>query len=489
MQNSDMSREEIIQGIDTADTAIKQLNDRPADRIIPNPTQWDYATWTQCRQMCICGANQYGGKTLMQILIAYWHLTGDYPDGWDGPMFDRPIIACYGGKSLKKVRNLFVEPLLGPKGRRGEGFVPASYIVEDRCEQAAGHEKGVLSRFSVRHRNHKTGLYDGWSTEYLFSFIGGWESIAGYSFDLVQLDEECGYEMYDEAKNRTNYTEGLVYLAMVPLLGDTALYLEFERDETGTKKLWNYTIDQCTHLSPERIAQAKLEGRDSPLAEARLYGRPVRGKGLLFKMQDDRIVCQDFPVPPHFQQIIGLDFPHTTGYYAAVRMVIDPETKKHYLVEGFSDCDRTDDEYGARTRRMGGTWIPCAWPHDNIRSRTDSRPIAMRYRDDQGLNMMPEHAHVIGIDGSRSYSPMDTIEVMINMFLTGQLKVFRSFMSWLEEKATFKHKDGVIVPHQKDHEIDASIKAVMAARFAKPMPIADRPNRLVRRQVDSIYDL
>lgn len=490
---SDMTRKQILEQIDAAEKAEEKLKDHPADRLIPNPTQWDWMTYFHAasicaelpfgmiRQMCICGANQYGGKTFAQVLLAFFHLTGLYPKGWNGPKWDRPIRSCFGARTFKKTRELFTNVLLGPYNKRGSGWMPSSFVSPDRCEQAASQPKGTLWKFEVRHKNWKTGRFDGWSECYLFSYGAGWEDVAGFTYDLVQPDEECPFMMYEEMKARTNFTGGLTYLSMVPLYGDSLLYDSFENDPTGTKRIIHYSVEMCTHLSPTQIKQARLEYRGNPYEKARLDGYPVTGSGILLKTPNKVIVIDDFPIPHHFPRIIGLDFMHTSGWWAAGLIAIDPVTKRQYLIDSIKMEGASEDEFGAAVRRMGGSWFPCAWPHDNIRDKQDGRPLATRLRDDQGLNMLTEHAYMLGIDGSRTNSPIAALEVLGTLMGKGMFRVFQTCQGFLEEKLNWKQKDGRIVKNQMDHEIDAVLKAEMMISYARPdKDPRNRPTKLTR---------
>ena len=59
-----------------------------------------------------CKANRVGGTEGMGCELAY-HLTGEYPDWWEGRQFEGPIVAWAAGETNHKTKEIIQAKLLG----------------------------------------------------------------------------------------------------------------------------------------------------------------------------------------------------------------------------------------------------------------------------------------------------------------------------------------------------------------------------------------
>ena len=444
-------------------------------RMVWDPKQWEFITETtpfrgkrrsepHVKEYMISGLNQ-GGKSTSLCAKAAYHLTGLYPEGWPGRKWEHPIVAAIGGETASSTRDLLVNRLLGPPEARGSGFIPAHTFDPDKdIVRMPGGVANQVESFRVQH--HTGGKPDGHSTVYVFAYSAGWQRLAGYTLHEIWCDEEMDFEIYDEFSARLNATQGHLSISMTPLLGETDLYLLFERaHKEDARRMIVFGINDATHLSAEHRSSLVAKYRNHPMAEARLHGRPVRGKGLIYTVPDEVLLVDDFQIPRHWRQIIGLDFPHTTGKFAAAKLAISPEDVM-YLTAEYKEEGLASEIYASRVRAMGGDRIPCAWPHDAGRAHTAGQSVADRYRS-LGLNMTQKHAHILTRDGKTSHSVFEVIERLLDRMLSGGFYVFRSCPLFLDEKRRYRHDQGKILPKQEDHLIDAVHKAVLAERFAR----------------------
>jgi len=116
---------------------------------------------------------------------------------------------------------------------------------------------------------------------------------------------------------------------------------------------------------------------------------------------------------------------------------------------------------------MGGDVVPCAWPGDAAREM-DHRPMYKAYSD-LGVNMLRESAHFVVDGAKKSVSTWAAIEDIIDRCATGRFKIFRSCQQYLEERRRYRQDKGHVKKNQDDHIIDASHKAIMMLRHAKPI--------------------
>src|ERR1039458_10231464 len=70
------------------------------------------------------------GKTETGAYEMACHLTGQYPDWWQGRRFSKPVNAWACGTTNGTTRDIVQEKLLGPEGAHGTGMIPAHTIVK-----------------------------------------------------------------------------------------------------------------------------------------------------------------------------------------------------------------------------------------------------------------------------------------------------------------------------------------------------------------------
>ena len=69
----------------------------------------------RARQRCLMAANKVG-KTFCGAMEMAYHLTGWYPDWWEGHRFEGPILGWAAGQSHYNTRDILQAELLGEPG-------------------------------------------------------------------------------------------------------------------------------------------------------------------------------------------------------------------------------------------------------------------------------------------------------------------------------------------------------------------------------------
>lgn len=157
-------------------------------------------------------ANQVG-KTLSGGAEMSCHLTGQYPDWWEGRRWDRAVRCWAASKTGEVTRDGVQRILVGePKSESawGTGFIPKDSIIDWSKRQ---HVPDGLDSVLVRHVCGDT------STLGFKSFDQGREKWQGETLDVVWFDEEPPMDIYMEGITRTNATDGMVFTTFTPLLG------------------------------------------------------------------------------------------------------------------------------------------------------------------------------------------------------------------------------------------------------------------------------
>jgi phage terminase large subunit-like protein len=387
-------------------------------------------------------------------------------------------------------RNNVTDDLLGEHGRRGTGFIPADELGHIE-PMKGGQVSNQVDWFEVRHYG-PDGKFNGWSKFHVFAYAKGWQRLGGLTLDFVFCDEEpYPYEVFDELQSRLSVTNGYLLIGETPLYGDSELMVHFEEkgwtdpegQHTATDpenwELIKYNIFDCDHLTEEDQQRIIKQKEGSPLFDARVMGEPVSGFGPLYIASNDQVICDPIPIPVHWPQIIGIDFPHTTGAYAAVKLAWNQTEDIVYVIAEYKQKGLARLIYIEATKLMGGDRINCAWPHDGGRKdEADGHgpSTAMAYRK-SGLKMLGIHAHMIDDKGKKSTATMPIIEECNDRMLTGRLKFFNTCPMIAREKRLYKAKDGRIVTRQDDHCLDGMHKGMMMLNWGRPPEISSAMKR------------
>lgn len=161
------------------------------------------------------------GKTIAGGGEMTYHLTGDYPDWWEGKTFDRPINALAAGDTSQTTRDIIQAKLLGGLWNTdefGSGLIPRDALGKPTPA------RGVANLYEEINVSHVSG---GTSRLMLRSYDQGRRIFQGTEQDVVWLDEEVPKDVYDEALIRTMTTRGIVMMTFTPLSGLTELVVSF----------------------------------------------------------------------------------------------------------------------------------------------------------------------------------------------------------------------------------------------------------------------
>jgi len=417
------------------------------------------------RERLFMAGNQLG-KTLAGAAEGAMHLTGAYPDDWDGHRFTKPIVMLAGSESYELTRDGVQRLMVGPpmsEEEWGTGFIPQSSIVDTTRRSGVS---GALDTVTVKHSSGGT------STLLFKAYEQGRGKWQANTVDYVWFDEEPPEDVYFEGITRTNATRGLIAVTFTPLKGMSEVVRRFVMETHPDRAVTTMTIDDAEHYSPEE--RAKIIASYPPHErEARTKGVPVLGSGRIFPVAEEDISIEAFRLPEFWPRIGAMDF----GWdhpFAAVELVFDPEGDVVYVTKTYRARQETPILH-AKSLIAWGDWLPWAWPHDGLQHSKDSgEPLAKQYKGN-GLKMLGSHASFA--DGSTGVEAglFDILERME----TGRFKVFSHLSDWFEEFRLYHRKDGKVV---KEHDdlMAATRYAVMSLRHAivKPSAFKKRETRI-----------
>lgn len=410
------------------------------------------------RERLLIAGNQ-NGKTHTGAFEAACHLTGEYPDWWQGRRWDRPTKGWIAGETSQVVRDVQQKKLCGEPGVDelfGTGMIPKDLFV-DKPSLA----RGITDAYDTIQVRHKSG---GVSVGRFKSFEQGRTKFQGESIDWGWADEEPPEDVYAELLTRTVATGGMCYVTFTPLHGRSNVVIRFLDEPDEHRGVTTMTIDDAKHISPEE--KAKIIAAFLPHErEARARGVPTLGSGRIFMTPEESILEDGIqPVPAHWAKLWAIDF-GIDHPFAAVLLAWDKDLDIIHILHAVRMQNAMVMQH-ARAMSAVGVEVPVAWPHDgHVRDRGSGEPLSKLYRK-EGLRMLAEHAQ--WEDGG--FSTEAGILEWDQREKTGRLKVARHLTDWLEERRFYHRKDGQIVK-LKDDLMSATRIGLMAKRFARPVPL------------------
>ena len=447
----------------------KRIRFNRIDQYDPYPYQQKFHdTSKDSNQRLLMAANRIG-KSYCGAAEMSFHLRGIYPEWWKGRRYDQPITAWAGGVSNETTRDIVQAELLGSPDDPdafGSGAIPKNYIIKTE------RKPGVPNAKSVALIRHVSG---GNSSLHFKAYEMGQEKWQGRSVDVVWLDEEPGRDIYSQAVTRTLDRRGMVYMTFTPEAGMTETVAAFMNRIQSGQSLVNATWDDASekikslkgqqgHLS-ESVMEQILSAYSPHEREMRRYGRPSIGSGLIFPVDESKIIIDPVEIKDHWPRIAAIDFgwDHPT---AVVWCAVDRDEDVFYVY----DCHReskASPAVHAQTIRSRPHFIPIAYPHDGNRRDSMGNPgLAEQYRN-LGCNFLLEHFSNPPALGNNkgSNSIEEGLMAMLQSMEVSNFKVFSTLSNWFEEFRMYHRKGGKVVPF-RDDLMSATRYAFQSQRFA-----------------------
>lgn len=444
-------------------------------------------------ECCLCAANQIG-KTFMGTTIDAFHLTGDYPDDWDGHKFNHAPV-CWGlGYSMEKARDLLQKALFGAynsaEGFAG-GLVPKELILN--WESATGTPNAMRS-VRVKHKK-------GTAVMQFWSYSQGQHAIMGDVVDWVHIDEEpkdqtIRPQVLTRTVNGDRGKGGRIIYTFTPENGRTDLVIKFMDDPSNAqffmKKGWN----DAPHITPEK-RERMIEQFPMHQRAMRTEGEPMMGHGRIYDIADEYITCDPFPIPDHWKVINAMDFgwDHPQSH---VQVVFDTDNDAVYVTHGYKASKvSANDAWGSVKHWNEG--IPVAWPHDglqNEKGRDDATQQKTHYSN-AGFKMLPDMATWPSIPDGKGGMKTGGNSVEHGLYEIGDLmrkgkfKVFSGLVEVMDEIRQYHRDEKGKIVKVRDDLIDAIRYAYMMRRCAiaygsrnqkAAPPVIPRPIRTMGRR-------
>jgi phage terminase large subunit-like protein len=401
-----------------------------------------FAAGARYNERLFMAANRVG-KTVAGAYETACHLTGRYPDWWQGRRFDHAPDGWACGTNSQTTRDVVESVLLGKS--LGQGMIPAETIVRTIAGRGIA---GSVETVWVRHvcgKNSKLGLK---------TYEQGRRSFEGEAKDFIWCDEEPPQDVYIEMLYRLLTTKGLAWTTFTPLLGMSEVvtgFLERANECQSSKYFIQAGWKDVPHLDDEE--RRKLTANTPAYqVKARTEGEPALGAGAVYPIGESDIVVPNRAIPENWPRAFGMDVGWNRT--AVVWGARDPGSGVVYL---YSEHYQGQGEPASHAQAIlaRGKWIPGVIdPACLGSSQIDGRTLMKMYTG-LGLDLKPA---VNAVEAG--------ITEVWNLLVSGRLKVMASLTNWLREFLRYHRDDkgsGKIVKYA-DHLMDATRYLIVSGR-------------------------
>lgn len=309
--------------------ALEELKRRKKERMawdwweVPWRQPGDFAAYQPQRDLLGCmakvaalfGGNQTGKSTALLVNDVY-DLTGIYPEDWTGLRFNQPVDMWILGENNESVRDSLQKVLLGPDiDHPGGGLIPTRLI------------KKVTKRHNIPGAADTAEIAwigGGVSRVTFKSYAMGEDALSSWTGQIVHCDEEPPKRIYDELFLRLSKAMSLsvaqMRMSFTPEHGWSDVVDMLLKEDNPDVKVFFLGAHEAKHLDRAHIERIeRMMANDPEGLAARLYGRPTRRHGAIFKNVDwEGTMCPNFEIPSGWAHLGSLDpgWEHPTAMVA-----------------------------------------------------------------------------------------------------------------------------------------------------------------------------
>lgn len=439
---------------------IKKLKlENKLDSWKPIPKHWEFLNSKNTKKGIIAGNRV--GKTKSTMYELTCHLTGKYPQGWQGRKFNRPIKAWVVSMAYASIKDTLQADLFGPMGELGTGFIPKDCIVQELITMKSGMS-GVIESARVR------SAFGGNSFVKIWSGLQDRKDFQGAEIDVLVFDEEPKSDVHSECLMRLATSmaknEALAMYSFTPLEGVTDLYKNLRNDPDV--HIVSISMDDVPWLDKKTI-ESLLFGLPPHLANAKRHGIASVGTGQIFQFDPSEYSCESFEIPSHWPRMGGLDigYNHPTG---AVAIAWDRDSGTLYVYQEYKVKEKSAVEVARNLRSWG---VQFATSHDAFNNTFQQGSSVADVFKDEGLHCF-----------SAGREPWARIEKTRSLMSDGKMFIFSDRCPELmKEMQTYHSKTsesdhGKIRIHKVDEDvIDAFTHAVMFYEEAQLKGVLGKP--------------
>lgn len=383
-----------------------------------------------------------------------FHLTGLYPDWWEGRRFKKPVNAWAATESTESTRDILQTKYLGSVKEEefGTGTIPRDCLLPGtNTKYNITRRQGIPDAVDTIAVRHVSG---GISYLSFKSYEQGRGKFQGTQLDVVHFDEEPPHDVYDEVLIRLfgigeTSRGGVLLLTMTPLSGMTEIVERFwnnadENEISKDRVFIQATWDDADHISKEEKL-AYREKVPAHMLEAREKGIPSIGEGMVYPVPESQIVVPRREIPDYWKQGYAMDFGWNPDPTAALFFAYDPELDILYFTKEYKQKEATPKAHAEALYRLGADWMNgVADPYGGKQAnQADGETMIQKYNK-VGLRLFP---------ANRQYKMNGVIEVL-EMMREGRIKVFDDLQMWLSEFRMYAYDNKGKPRDKNDHLMD-----------------------------------
>ena len=453
---------------------------------------------TQTDRRGILAANRIG-KTVSTCYETSVHLTGQYPDWWEGKRFDKPITAMVAGESWGQVALVLQAELLGTNDVKlresiGTGTLPRDTIRIDTMRSDGANCIGV----EIRHTS-------GANSYLLFAnYTQEVRQMQGFKLNLAVFDEQPPDDFFSEIVTRTATTQGQVLCSFTPLKGLNGLVSKFWNREEGydfIRVAWTDVPEYDPWGEPFLLKEtrAQLERDYLPHErEARIAGKPIMGQGAVFQIRSWPTYATGdyrFKEMPGLRRVIALDLGLVNDRTVITLMYWHPDEQQAWLhtqirVKGIDEANPVNYINHLLRPEVFGT--PIVLPADAstagryTMSSTSIRELFEQY----GLNVYPKPImNPPDLQGRQTNHKSYGVNIMRQMLEAGTLQINDNCQDFLREAQNY-----YVDPQGRFSDPDDCIDSARYALIACLQGIAEpwdgfSPQQRMAQARDRMYDI
>ncbi|EEO8179058.1 hypothetical protein G7D34_003689 [Salmonella enterica] len=414
-----------------------------------------------------------------------FHLTGEYPDWWNGlrvPDGGHTYWAI--GINYDSLKKVLQKELLGTNNAKqrhliGEGSIPRRCIDLQNGLETDGAR---VIQCTIKHKSGRDNTLMFYGCENEAAMMG--QKVRG-----ILLDEEPPYNsinIYTQCLTRLQNAggpgkDGFMIITATPENGQTALLDVFDKNESG-KLYRQYNTMEDNPFLTDAQRQEYLAGLPEWERDMRSKGIPIAGQGLVFGGIDEtKLIVKENVIDPYDDVMIGIDFGKSKDPSVITVCTRNPTTD-HYSIVFEKVFDQ--DEYDRSPANLAD-WIlnsefkgvPVIGGANDGGILDGSTEANLKIMQRLGVNVCPmpfanpfeSQLKVTSLKatGSRSNSIDTGIAEMRLMMQQGRLSVYDGCELWKKERRTYSYtfnrttgKHGFNKGYE--HSIDATRYALMS---------------------------
>lgn len=381
------------------------------------------------------------GKTYSASIEISMHLTGNYPDWWDGYRYSESVEVWVAGETNAETFQTVKQYYIGD-GLRNAGI--AKHLIES--ENKAYH---------IYYIKHVSG---GVSTLRFKSYEQGRARFQGAKVDIIHLDEEppmnivseCTMRLMDTGDNKKK----MFILSMTPLLGNTNLVKSFvDEQHEGEVKDEKFFVrvgwNDTNHLSEEEKAKNRKHIAPHEL-EAREKGIAFIGTGLVYPVNLSAMLVEPFNIPDNYRKFFALDFGWQNPT-AALICNYDIHNDILYITGEYYQNKKTPAQHVYAFENLNIANTPCIYdPAGQSSSQADGQNLVDLYGK-AGLKNMHK----------ANNSVESGIQATLELLLDNKVKIFGNLNYFISEFNSYSRLEDGKINKKNDHLMDCLRYAVV----------------------------